>query len=223
MGATLSNRKHTGHAGFTLIELMIVVLIIATVAAMAIPGFLSWNENERVRAAARSVADAFLLARSEAIRTGNNHLIVFGNALGAPNPIVIVNDGPPATANCAIDAGELVFEVPPTPDVSWGSVSSLSNGAKAPGDNGVGTVTAGWSFRNAGPLPADASWVLFQSDGIPRAFTPASPGCTTIGNAGEGGGGIYLTNTKRDYAIVLQPLGTTKIHRWDADASGWSN
>lgn len=210
--------------GLTLIEIMIGVLIISVLASLAVPAFLNWNENERVKAAARAASDAFLLARSEAIRTGNNHFVVFGKGLaGATEPIVVVNDGPAASANCVIDAGEIVHAVRAERDVSWGTSPGGANGTVVPTDTGASAATAvdGWTFTDAEAAPGPASWVLFQADGLPRTFSPGA-NCTKIGNAGDGGGAIYLTNGERDYAAVLLPLGTSRVHRWQAGGS-WSN
>ncbi len=220
------NRFGDRRAGVTLLEMMIVVIIIGVVAAMAVPGMLTWGEDERVKRAARAVADAFSLARSEAIRTGNNHLVVFANGLGATQPIAIVNDGPAATANCTIDANEVVHEVAAEPDVSWGTSTSQANGTSAPDDTGLAaaSIPAGTSFTDASMNPSNpATWVLYQSDGLPRLFTAGGGGCTAVGNAGAGGGAIYLSNGRRDYAVVLRPLGTARLHRWQAESSSWSN
>lgn len=210
--------------GVTLLELMVAVIILSVLVALAVPGMLRWSDAERVKSAARSVSDAFLLARSEALRTGDNHLVILAGALGASDPIVIANDGPQVSANCTIDPGEIVHRVDAQPGVNWGTSTGNANGATAPDDEGgaPGNADAGWTFTNAGGVNP-ASWVLFQSDGLPRTFTPGGGNCTSIGNGGEGGGGIYVTSGERDYAVVLRPLGTSRVHRWRPSAGAWSN
>lgn len=42
-----SNKRVSKHAGFTLIELMIAVLVVAVLAAVAIPGYYSYVERSR--------------------------------------------------------------------------------------------------------------------------------------------------------------------------------
>ena len=215
-----------GRAGVTLLEMMVVVAIFGIAAALAVPGIVRWNEGERLKSAARSVADALNLGRSEAIRTGNQHLVVFALGLGATQPIEVIDDGPVATANCTIDAGEVVHSIAGVAGVSWGTSTGGANGAVVPGDTGVRTAGAatGSTFTNASMNAANgATWVLFHPDGMPRTFTGGGGTCTAIGNAGEGGGGIYLTNQNRDYGVVLQPLGLSRVHRWDPNAGAWSN
>jgi type II secretory pathway pseudopilin PulG len=210
----------------TLIEIVVVVAIIGALAAMAVPAIATWQKNERVKEAARAVADAFEEARSEAIRSGNNYLVVLANALGAPQPIVIVNDGPPATATCTITASKIVSLVYPIPGVSWGTSVGNANGTAAPFDTGLSTtnIPNGSSFSDASLNPSNpATWVLFQSDGIPRLFTANAGTCSAISGAGSGGGAIYVTNGKRDYAVVLRALGTIRVHRWQTGLGGWSS
>lgn len=214
------------NAGISLIEILVVVVIIGVITAAAMPGMIDWQDNERLKGAARGIADAFALARSEAIRSGNTHLIVFANGLtGAADPVVIVNDGTPAASNCNIAASEIVHSVPAVPNVSWGTSVNNANGAAVGSDQGNATgniATGGSSFTNATLAPtAPATWVLFQPDGVPRLFTPGAGNCTAVGNAGEAGGAIYVSNGLRDYAIVLRPLGTTRLHRWTP--TGWSS
>ena len=214
-------------SGMTLIEIMIVVIVMAVFTAVAVPFLDGVRSDQRVKSAARSVADAFLLARAEAIRSGNTHLVVFQQALDAPAPIAVVDDGTPDNANCTIDAGEVRHSIPAEAGVFWGTTDTIANGSPAPDDLGAAPaeVATGSSFTDATRNPANpATWVLFQPDGVPRLFTPDGGGnCTDIGLAGQGGGGIYLTNTRRDYAVVLSHLGTARVHVWNPAAGAWRN
>lgn len=56
--------------GFTAIELMVVVSIIAVLAALAGPSFAQMIESWRVRDATESLRSTLLFARSEAIKRG---------------------------------------------------------------------------------------------------------------------------------------------------------
>lgn len=56
--------------GFSLIELLIVVVILGVVAAIAAPNFQNTIENNRVNSAAEGMRDAIAVARTEAIRQG---------------------------------------------------------------------------------------------------------------------------------------------------------
>ena len=214
--------------GVTLIELVIVLAVVSALVATATFGISDWAENQRVKSGARSVADAFMLTRGEAIRTGNNHIVVFGvSALAnADSDIVIVDDDEPDDADCSIDTSEIVHRVNFDAGIIWGTSDHLADTTVAPGDPGIatGNVENGTSFTTAA-LDANtpASWVLFQPDGIPRLFTTSGSACTAIGQSGEGGGAIYVTNGSRDYAVVLSPLGTVRVLGWIPSTASWMN
>jgi type II secretory pathway pseudopilin PulG len=212
----------------SLIELVVVLAVASAMIAAATFGISDWAADQRVKASARAVSDAFMLGRAEAIRTGNNHLVVFGvGALANVNAdIVIVNDDRPDLANCSVAASEIVRRYDLERDVTWGTTASLAGTTVAPGDQGlaVGNTQNGSSFTTAALDPnTPASWVLFQPDGIPLLFTTNGSACTELGLRGEGGGGIYLTNGRRDYAIVLTPLGTSRVLAWNPSSNNWMN
>ena len=69
---------HRAAAGFSLIEIVIVMAIMGAVMMVTMPSVSRWFENQELKGAVRSAADLLLLARSEAIRSGNPHVILFG-------------------------------------------------------------------------------------------------------------------------------------------------
>lgn len=58
--------------GFTLIEVLVVLTISAILVAMAVPMFQAMIQSNRISGAANSTLSSMDLARSEAIRRGNN-------------------------------------------------------------------------------------------------------------------------------------------------------
>src|SRR3954466_2244329 len=60
----IARRRHGSEEGFTLIELMVVVLIIAILLAIAIPTFLGARERANDRAAQSSLRNALTAAKT---------------------------------------------------------------------------------------------------------------------------------------------------------------
>jgi prepilin-type N-terminal cleavage/methylation domain-containing protein len=220
-------------AGFTTIEVMIVVAIIGVFAALAIPSWRAYQANLRLRAAARTVANAFSYARSHALATGNRHVVVFAvdpldpndvqgnpivNSQGVAVPVLVFEDNDGGAADCGYDAGEERLAENAVPGVNWGVTPAPPAGPpQSPEDTGGGDYTTGSSFTQ--PDGSDAAWVSFGPDGIPVAFNAAC----NFGVTGTGAGAIYLTNGARNYAIVLNPLGTSNVERFDPNADAWGN
>ncbi len=225
----------SGRAGFTLVELMIVVVLISILSAAASPAVSGFFLNIRAKAAARSVADAFRLARTEAIRSGTPHIVFFsaaaagnppstdpaGTALGAdpttggPFPIFTLRDDAAGASNCRIDVGETSNPVAAQRDIAWGS--AVSGGTAPADDTGIADHSSGSSFKTAAGAPI--TWVMFLGNGLPVAFDTAC----NIDPVGTAGGAIYLTNGRRDYAIVLSPLGAVRVHAFELGAGQWTN
>lgn len=213
----MSSAARNRTRGFSLVELAVVLGLVGILAALAAPLTTGWSDRQRLRDSARTVANAFSYARGEAIRTGNIHAVFFQTDAGGTalaSDLVVLDDGLPgsATQNCDIDAGETVVEFSLEKGVSPGVTHAT---AKVPTDPGAGALGAS-TFEDAGGNAA--SWVLFRPEGMPLAF---SSDCST-GAVGSGGGAIYLSNGERDVAVVVTPLGATRVHSHGHGAGSWS-
>jgi type II secretion system protein H len=66
-----------GRAGFTLVELMVVCVVVGIMTAMILPEMLGTMEEARLRSSARKMISVFQLARSRAIITREPHRVRF--------------------------------------------------------------------------------------------------------------------------------------------------
>ncbi len=71
---------HPGSAGFTLLELMVVVAVAAVLAAIAAPSFSTFIDNQRLRNASFDIVSDLSLARSEALTRQTTVVITPGES-----------------------------------------------------------------------------------------------------------------------------------------------
>ena len=219
-------------AGFSLIEIAVTMGIIAALAAVAVPSIQDMLERRRLQGAARDLGNMFQIARSQAIRTGNFQIVFFGppsvtdpagtpltDSTGASVPLLLLDDGPPATADCHIEVDEDRETLAAQPLIGWG-VSEAT--FKVPADTGGAPFSPPQASGTTASDPSGTAtnWVLFRPDGIPVGFDPTAATCGTIGDTGTGGAGLYITAGGRDYAVTLAPLGGVRVHAWNG--TGWT-
>jgi type IV pilus assembly protein PilA len=108
----LMRRRQENEKGFTLIELMVVVLIIAILIAIAIPTFLGARQRANNRAAQSSLRNALTAAKT--LFTDNNDYTAAGNtALAGVEPSLTFVD------NATNSTGPKVVSVKAVSTTQW--------------------------------------------------------------------------------------------------------
>ena len=138
--------------GFTAIELMVVVAILAILAALAGPSFTPLIERWRVRSATESLVSSLYFARSEAIKRGGNVAIDSGTGW---------NKGWKVThTQGAVTTDLQIIDAPSKLDLTqsnnatklfvdrWGMLSEASGGA---------STTMSFLLKPSGKIDTDAS------------------------------------------------------------------
>lgn len=123
------------HAGFTLIELMIGLVILAILLSLGMPAFTGILESSRTKAAASGFAMGLQRARAEAI--SRNQAVTF-------TPSVT-----PSGAGWAMSVGGADFDTKSSAESSGGQVTVTPNTAVS--FNSLGRATAAVDFDFSGP------------------------------------------------------------------------
>jgi len=103
-------KKPTNISGFSLVELMVVIGVIALMAAIATPSLMAWLPNVRFRDASRGMLVDVQLAKMTAIQRNANVVTTF-QANGSGYTIFVDNGGGVAANinNNTQDAGEQII------------------------------------------------------------------------------------------------------------------
>jgi prepilin-type N-terminal cleavage/methylation domain-containing protein len=184
--------------GFSLLELMIVIGIGITVAAMAVPTFLSAYYDIRLKSAATDLSGFLQRARIQSARQNAVYSVGYRNVAGANEAFIDLNN------NGTWDAGEPLLTFSKT----------VSPAAGAPGGNPANYVLIG---DTAGVVYDNATTLGFSARGLPCAY--AAGLCTTP----AGGYFVYYLQDQRPTsigwaAVVVTRSGRTKVSMWNGAA-----
>jgi prepilin-type N-terminal cleavage/methylation domain-containing protein len=229
-----SGRRSKRQSGVSLMEIIVVIVVIGVMSTASVSYMRTWQEDQQAASVARSLADMLALARAEAMRTGSNQLLLFniggvstqdaaGNDIedvtGVPATAVVVTDRFGGVENCALDDGDIRTSLAANDNFRWGVTNA---NLRAPLDGNQPAIGLGSTFARVAAPNTPLNGLIFGPQGIPFTFSANGTGCLAIDSVGSGGGALYITNGRRDYAVVQSPLGGTRFHVWDASFGTWS-
>lgn len=168
----IANRLHDEEKGFTLIELMVVVLIIAILIAIAIPTFLGARRRAQDRAAQSSLRNTVTAAKAiftddetytpadaPALQSGEPSLVFLASTGTSTEPVevaVLVNAGDRFVAKAYSKAGKCWY----VQDITGPSGAANAGTRWAVDENNTDCGGA------AAPLQTSTKWVRNPSDAV---------------------------------------------------------
>lgn len=152
----------TKKLGFTIVELLVAMVILAVLAAIAIPGFARWLPNYRLRQAARDMFSNFQLAKLTAIRRGSNCTVTFNQPIGGQTYDYVVYVD--SDNDLEYDAGEQVIT-----KVLWTDYKGVDDSGLtfANNDDGLPSIafrSNGLTRNNAGGFGAGTVSLVNQNN-----------------------------------------------------------
>ena len=154
------------HDGFSLIELMVGVAVMAVLVALALPSFTDWIRNNQVRVAAETLREGLQLARSEAVKRNTRTRLQWVSSLDGScslntvGPYWVVNAGAAVTpaGNCgaapSLSVSPFIVQASP----ATASATRVTVVSSAP------VVAFDASGRMAGTLNPTTSTAAFRVD-----------------------------------------------------------
>lgn len=172
-------------SGFTLIELMVTISLLAILVTLAVPAFTAWIRNAQIRSAAEALQGGIRTAQAEALRRNRQVVMAFTSATPASG-VTAADDGKNWTLNTVAQFGETAEYI------SGGSVAET---------NSAITVTT----------VADVSAICFNSGG--RLVANASPGVTSAKceTPAAVAFNINQSNANRALRVIVQPGGQVRM------------
>lgn len=178
-----ADEQEGGEAGFTLIELMVVLLIMAILLAIAIPTFLGVKGGAQDRAAQSNLSNALISAKAT-YATNSSYLTApsMVATLNSQEPELTFTTGPVATTGATNQvsvftaSGQLILVdfSPANSGTCWALSDWDGSGTVAPTSPapGVGTQYTAWKAASAtscqeSGIPSGAKW----STAYPAAAT----------------------------------------------------
>jgi prepilin-type N-terminal cleavage/methylation domain-containing protein len=193
------SRQHAGDVGFSLIEMVVVIVIIGVILAMTLLELQPTVQQFRANAALDQVKGAMRQAREAAISERRTIVVQFLNN----NTIELFQVTEPGN----VVAGAPFMTLPIESTVSF---MTFPGEPDTPDTYGIPAVPSGIEF--AGVVGGPPIGMQFQSDGT---FTDAN------GNPINGTVFLGITNIPTTARAVTILGGTGRVHAWKGSGLSW--
>jgi Tfp pilus assembly protein FimT len=186
--------------GFTLVELMVVVMLVIAIAAISVPKLIQFWQDWQLRSAAAEVADLTQQARMNAARTNATDPIRFQMSGGLQQVYIDLNN------NSALDANEPYIDLPQS--VTGASGAPTGGGGQPSAYTLVGDSSSGTPFDNS-------NVIAYSPRGLPCNYSSsvcATPAASYFV--------FYFKDSRtNDWAAVLvTKSGRSKVLIWNGGA-----
>jgi len=200
-----NKRESVRQAGFSILELVIVVAIMLIVGAMVIPNAVQAWYDMNLRSSAAEVSDFFQRGRILAAKNNATYPVRFQTNNGVQQAYIDFNN------NSSLDAGEPYLDLPRSITAASGAPSGGSGQPSA--YTLVGDTTSGTPYDNTNTL-------AFTPRGLPCNYdTSTSPAtCTTPASTYF----VYYFQDARPNgwsAVLVTKAGRSKVLLWNG--SSW--
>jgi Tfp pilus assembly protein FimT len=215
-----------GRSGFSIVELLVVVIIVMILAGFGIPAMTSSMRQARLRGAASDYAGLLELARTYAIRDNRYYsTYVLAAATGSPNSYAYVDMIPPRTGQASGNGGTGVQAAsstsPGDPQITLPAEAVEQAATSAPNTSNLQSQLLP-STTTVTPTDASVTAPIFGPRGLP--CTPVTLSSLSICDS-SGGPTAYWTffqdsKSHTWQAVTITPAG--RIKKWFYNGSTWS-
>ncbi len=158
-------RSSQSHSGFTLIEVLVVIIIIGVLSAIAAPGWLAFINNRRISTMRGQVADSLRKAQTEAKTTRTMRAVIFDVSaakINSPRMAVVRCSPTSSTGEQVISISDECI-VRTNPNINESEWQVLGNGEVKQGVVQFTSKTIGQT--NSGGNP-DQVRLVFDANGL---------------------------------------------------------
>jgi type IV fimbrial biogenesis protein FimT len=183
-----ANRSHLSQAGFTLVELLVTVAVLAVLMAIAVPSFTDYTRSQTLSARAGALHQDLVLARAEAVKLQLNVELDATGGDWTKGWSVYAD----ANSNGKLDGGENILHTQDAFDVGYSMKAADGGGGSKAGIafNSRGAVVGGGS---ANFLVCAPGWSKANDNGFAKNLRVLPSGRSEVGKGKGGGPGLTCT------------------------------